>query len=415
MQGSGDGSSRATLIVFGLLFCVFPFGPAFQSLGQALVFLTSLYLVRSRLGPSFRTMPRDVRWLLGGMAAFLLWNVFATLISPSQHSSQPGSYFVGYAPLFILPWLTGLLPKLNEARRKALLSWAALLVFTWGLAVFSQYLWPWRLSGLSLVEHTTRRAQGFYSHPMSLAYASLLLWPLAVRLLLKSPGLWQSWLFASGAGMLLLFSMSRIVQVLAAVFVLWNVFIMLSGRQRLLALVASLLMGAGLAVTDNPVSARFHNLLHPTAHDVMSDYPDDRLAFWHAHLLIIQERPWLGHGVHQGNAFRKPYYERLGLGDFKKQYQAHNQYIQFVAEGGLISLALYGFWLVMSWMVLRRWIADPFIRSTGQQTLLIFSLGVLTQNGFDDTCVRMGVVILYCVLFLNLPTWTGRPEAGSAA
>jgi O-antigen ligase len=402
MQGSGDGSSRATLIVFGLLFCVFPFGPAFQSLGQALVFLTTLYLGRARLLSSVRIMPRELLWLLLGMAAFLLWNVFATLISPSQHRAEPWSYFVGYAPLFILPWLTGLLPKLDQSGQTKLLSFAAVLVFVWGLAVFSQYLFPWRLSGLSLVEHTTRRAQGFYSHPMSLAYASLLLWPFAVRLLLKSPRLWQSWLFAAGAGMLLLFSMSRIVQVLAALLVLWNVFIMLSGRQRLLALITSLLMGVGLAVTDNPVSARFHNLLHPTEQDVMSDYPDDRLAFWHAHLLIIQERPWLGHGVHQGNAFRKPYYERLGLGDFKKQYQAHNQYIQFVAEGGLISLAIYGFWLVMSWIVLRRWIADPFIRATGQQTLLIFSLGILTQNAFDDTCVRMGIVVLYCLLFLNV-------------
>jgi O-antigen ligase len=415
MQGSGDALSRATLIVFGLLFCVFPFGPAFQSFGQTLVFFTTLYLGRARLVSSFRAMPRDVSWLLTSMAAFLLWNVFATLISPSQHRSDPWSYFVGYAPLFVLPWLTGLLPKLDEARRKTLLSCAAVLVFAWGLAVFSQYLFPWRLSGLSLVEHTTRRAQGFYSHPMSLAYASLLLWPFAMRLLIKSPRLWQSWLFAAGAAMLLLFSMSRIVQVLAALLVLWNVFIMLSGRQRLLALMASLLIGAGLAVTDNPVSARFHNLLHPTAQDVMSDYPDDRLAFWHAHLLIIQERPWLGHGVHQGNAFRKPYYERLGLGDFKKQYQAHNQYIQFVAEGGLISLALYGFWLVMTWTVLRRWIENAFMRITGQQTLVIFSLGVLTQNGFDDTCVRMGVVILYCVLFLNLPSWTGKPETRSAA
>ncbi|HET9238529.1 MAG TPA: O-antigen ligase family protein [Oligoflexus sp.] len=410
MQGSDDGSSRATLIVLVLLFCVFPFGPAFQSLGQALVFLSALYLGRARLVSSFQTMPRDVRWLLGGMAAFLLWNVFATLISPSQHHAEPGSYFVGYAPLFILPWLTGLLPKLDDAQKKKLLSFAAGLVLIWGLAVFSQYLFPWRLSGLSLVEHTTRRAQGFYSHPMSLAYASLLIWPFAVRLLLKSPRLWQSWCFAAGAAMLLLFSMSRIVQLLAALVVLGNVFIMLSGRQRLLALMASLLIGTGLAVTDNPVSARFHNLLHPTAQDVMSDYPDDRLAFWHAHLLIIQERPWLGHGVHQGNAFRKPYYERLGLGDFKKQYQAHNQYIQIVAEGGLIALALYGFWLVMTWRVLKRWIGDAFIRNTGQQTLLIFSLGVLTQNAFDDTCVRMGVVILFCVLFLNLPAWTHKPE-----
>jgi O-antigen ligase len=415
MQGSGDSSSRATLIVFGLLFCVFPFGPAFQSLGQTLVFLTSLYLGRSRLRSSLGSMPREVRWLLAGMAAFLLWNVFATLISPSQHRSDPWSYFVGYAPLFILPWLTGLLPKLDETRQTRLWSFAALLVLVWGLLVFSQYLFPWRLSGLSLVEHTTRRAQGFYSHPMSLAYASLLLWPCAVRVVLKSPRAWQSWSFSAGAAMLLLFSMSRIVQLLAALVVLWNVFIMLSGRQRLLALMASLLIGAGLAVTDNPVSARFHNLLHPTEQDVMSDYPDDRLAFWHAHLLIIQERPWLGHGVHQGNAFRKPYYERLGLGDFKKQYQAHNQYIQIVAEGGLIGLALYGFWLVMTWKVLRRWIADTFLRSTGRQTLFIFSLGVLTQNGFDDTCVRMGIVILFCVLFLKLPDWTQRPAAGGAA
>jgi O-antigen ligase len=410
MQSSGGGSSRATLIVFGLLFFVFPFGPALQSLGQVVFFLASLTLCRSRLASSFDRMPRDERWLLGSILGFLLWNVIATLISPSQHRSDPLGYLVGYAPLFILPWLSSLLPKLDEKASQKLLSFAAVLVFVWGLTVLSQYLFPWRLSGNAWVAHVTRRAQGFYSHPMSLAYAGLLLWPFAVRLLLQSPRLWQSWAFASGSVLLLVFSMSRSVQLLAALLVLWNVFIMLSGRQLWLALAASLLIGTGLAVTENPVSARFHNLLHPTTEDVMSDYPDDRLAFWHAHLLIIQQRPWLGHGVHPNNAFRRPYYERLGLGEFKKQYPAHNQYLQLLSEGGMISFVLYGMWIFFTWKVLRRWITNPFFKSTGQQTLVIFSLGILTQNAFDDTCVRMGVVILYCLIFLKMPEVRGLLE-----
>jgi O-antigen ligase len=403
MMGSSGNSSRATIILFGLLFCVFPLGPAVQSLGQGIFVLCALWYCRSRVLSSLAVMTRQERWFFGSMLAFLLWNVFATVISPSQLPAEPGSYFIGYLPLVLLPWLSGLLPKPDAKARSSLVTFGSIVVFIWGLAVLSQYLSPWRWQGASIVEHFTNRAQGFYSHPMSLAYAALLLWPLAVRAIIRSPRRRQSWLFSSGTAMLLLFSMSRIVQLLAALFALWNIFIMLSGRQRLLAFAASLVIGTGLAVTDNPVSARFHNLINPTTEDVMSDYPDDRLAFWHAHLLMIQERPWLGHGVHQNNAFRRPYYERLGLGAFKKQYPAHNQYLQFMAEGGVISLILYGSWLLAAFQLLRCGSLDPFLRGTGQQTLAIFSLGILTQNAFGDICVRMGVVLLFCLLFLLMP------------
>jgi O-antigen ligase len=413
MHGSLAKSSKSTVILLSLLFCVYPFGPAFQNLGLGLFVLGALGLKYFPRMQPLSMMPRSVLWIFAGMLAYLLWCVLATFLSPSEHRSEPLAFFVGYLPLILLPWISGTLPELDSRARQKLLALASVGVLIWGLLVLSQYFFPWRWVGTSVEAARTQRAQGFYSHPMSLAYASLILWPLAIRMILKFPRRWTSWAFGIGAALLLLFSMSRVVQLLSALFTLWNIFVLLSGRQRLTACSLALLLGIVLALTENPVSVRFRHLVNPTAEELMSDYPDDRLAFWHAHLLMIEERPWTGHGVHLNLKFREPYYDRLGLSEFPKKYQAHNQYLQILAEAGIIGLFFYGSWLLAAWVAIQKYISSTFFRVTAQQTLLIFSLGCLTQNAFDDSCVRTGLVIFFCLMLTQMPgRFFGRAPEG---
>jgi hypothetical protein len=126
---------------------------------------------------------------------------------------------------------------------------------------------------------------------------------------------------------------------------------------------------------------------------------------------MIQERPLIGHGVHIGLDYRRPYYERIGLGDFKKQYPAHNQYIQMLAEGGLIALSCFIAWLVFSFRLAKDPRCPLFLRLAVPQTLWIFILGGLTQNAFYDSDVRMGLVIVGVMVAL----FVGRSGTGRRA
>ncbi len=404
-------SSRFTYSLVALLLCVYPFGPAIQNLGLGLVFIASIASIILGQSTDRLKLPFAVSGPLLCLLAFLLSNVVSTWLNPGNHDQEKFAYFMGYFPLVLLPWLATALPELDKKGENQLLSLGALIVLFWGLLSASQSFFPWRWIGVSFVASGIGRAQGFYSHPMSLAYASLIIWPLAIRMLLSFPGRWQSWCLGLGSLLMLVYSMSRIAQVLVLAFTLWNIFALLSGRRRLQILLV-LLLGSGLtAVTENPVSIRFRHLLQADRIDRSSAYPDDRIAFWHAHLLMIQDRPLLGHGIHLNLEFRKPYYERLGLGDFNKQYQAHNQYLQILADGGLIALTWFFAWIVLGWRLMRKTFLSPFLRQTVFQCLLIFLLGCLTQNAFDDSTVRTGLVILWLMIFLKVPRSQTHPSS----
>jgi O-antigen ligase len=394
-----------------ILLLAFPFGPALQNLAMlVVVILSAVHLVKSRSRPAWPA-PGPQRWVALSMLGFLLWNVISSFLNPAN-DSEPIAYFIGYSPLLLLPWLAGSWPDVPEKVWRRLETVGAIAVLIWGIVALTQVLWPWRWVGAMPVLGGIPRAQGFYSHPLTLAYSALLIWPLAILRIFQKPRAWQSWAFGAGAALMLLYSMSRTAQALAALFVLWNVFRMFSGRRRWQILGAVALLGLVLALTKNPISIRFRHLIQGTEENYhFSDYPDDRLAFWHAHAVMIQERPLIGHGVHIGLDYRRPYYERIGLGDFKKQYPAHNQYIQMLAEGGLIALSCFIAWLVFSFRLAKDPRCPLFLRLAVPQTLWIFILGGLTQNAFYDSDVRMGLVIVGVMVAL----FVGRSGTGRRA
>lgn len=73
---------------------------------------------------------------------------------------------------------------------------------------------------------------------------------------------------------------------------------------------------------------------------------DSRLARWDAALQLVKDRPMLGYGVSQESVVLKQQYLKMDMNTAAKEgYNAHNQFLGFAIEGGLIALALLCFYL----------------------------------------------------------------------
>ena len=186
--------------------------------------------------------------------------------------------------------------------------------------------------------------------------------------------------------------------VIAVGFTLWNLWQRLGGKQRWLALALALLTLTTIATTENRISHRIAATFASDSPDRFSDYPDDRLAFWHAHWLMVTERPWLGHGINLNTAYRTPYYEKLNLSDFPRKYSAHNQWLQLLADGGMIGLLFFCAWAAGLLWQLRSRFLDPDFRAIVRQSLAILAIASLTQNAFYDSEVRYLLTLILCLL-----------------
>jgi O-antigen ligase len=168
-------------------------------------------------------------------------------------------------------------------------------------------------------------------------------------------------------------------------------------RKKMLALgLIATTLGIVALSTPNPISQKFQTVLAGQRSDHETPYPDDRLAFWHAHWEMFKDAPIVGHGTDITREDRKPYYERIGLGHIKRMYEAHNMYLQAVVEGGLVAgLGLLTF--LIWWFLHARNFkqVESWQRLGAMITPLAFAAGGLTQNAIQDSEVRY-LLILSC-------------------
>jgi O-antigen ligase len=265
-----------------------------------------------------------------------------------------------------------------------------------------------------------KRARGFYSHPLTFAYAFLALLPVAVhhlRLRLQSGarGHWQAWAILALVLWLVASSLSRVAIVVGFGYVALSAASFgLNATQKKIGFGVALAILVGLAVFPNPIRERMQQSFAGSGEDKHTHYSDDRLAFWDAHWLMVKERPWTGHGVKLDGAYRAPYYEKLGLGDFEKQYEAHNQWLQTLAETGIIGLVLFVLWHV-SWIVnLARRSGLAWWRHPGAQSLLLIGVGGMTQNAFQDAEVRFTLTCILAFIPLIVGNARGNPKSSRA-
>lgn len=388
-----------------LLLAALPLGVAGQNIAAALSALVLLgQLVRKiRLRSQEEHSQGGQRWFASKIgistllaAGLVFWITIAGLLNPGY--PQPGLAGLpnGYLLWIFLPALVAAVCRpLSAANWQRLEQCVAVMALLLGIVATSQYIWGWKLDDGQFVA-APHRAQGFYSHPLTFAYVALLLLPLGAARWVQNPRSSAAWACFAGSMMAVLASQSRTVQLVAVLIVALNIFMRSRGASRLwlaaFGLAGLLVIGA----TDNPIQKKIVATLQG-GYDVRSDYPDDRLAFWHAHWEMFKERPLVGHGENLNDAYRAPYYARIGLADFERQYEAHNMFLQVLINGGLIALMLFvawwGVWLHFAWRHSR----------IGFETLLVFMLAAMTQNAFQDAEVRYGLTLVIAALALAMP------------
>ncbi len=376
---------RYNLIIFSALVFSLPLGVAAQNAIVFLVFILSLKSPRH----SGITIPKGI--ILAPLA-LTLWTIAATIFNPANPETKPYEYFFGYLPLFLMPWL--LLPRIKwqSFYKDKLLFLANMIAVAWVSIVISQYIWGWSLNHLE--GGLKFRPQGFFSHPLTLSYIVLLLWPWALHYLTIAPRQWKRWILPSSIFIILILTQSRACQGIAYTLLLWVVLTKTSGPRRWTILIAIGLLSSLILITENPISSRFYDLFSDSNPDRFSHYPDDRLAFWDAHWQMIKERPIFGHGMHLHYAYRKPYYELIGLKDFLKQYEAHNQYLQIWANSGLIGLLVFLYWLgcLIRYGSSLGKASEPWL-----QMIFVFIVGAVVQNAFSDSEVRNTLMVIICL------------------
>lgn len=132
----------------------------------------------------------------------------------------------------------------------------------------------------------------------------------------------------------------------------------------------------------------------------------ERIAHWQAALAMWRDHLWLGVGA--GNyavvydQYNLPrWYEPLG--------HAHNVYLNFAAEAGLLGLLAYGWlWLAALWQALRRATArDPFVSALGAGILGGLAAASV-HNFFDNLWVQH--IYLTLALLLGLLAVLAAPS-----
>lgn len=340
--------------------------------------------------------------------AYMLIGVISTALNPGN-LVNPFHACGGLLGIWLLPGLinatrpgdSSLIGEVSVRMSR----WVPIAIALWGLIALTQMLWSWKLGDGGIVSIHSPRAQGFYSHPLTLAYVALVFLPFVTSGLFRAPRDWRAWVSFLGILLLIVASKSRTVQVVSLLVIVGNAWLLLRGRARAITMVILSAVVAIVLVTENPISKRFHESLEANA--ATEGYTDDRMVFWHVHWEMFKDRPLLGHGENLDTAYRTPYYEALGFKDFPKKYEAHNLFLQILVNGGLVGLAAFCTWI--------GWIIFGLVRARGTafgsapiQSVLALLLAGMTQNAFQDSEVRYALMLPVVIAVLCYPR---RPHA----
>lgn len=125
---------------------------------------------------------------------------------------------------------------------------------------------------------------------------------------------------------------------------------------------------------------------------------DSRVARWHAAVNVISEKPFLGYGVSKETLTLVDEYKSLGLhASEKSKYNAHNQFLGFFIEGGVLSFFLLLFFFFFN-----------MFKVFKQKNILgfFFFLSVFVVCLIENYLIRNAAVIFIsffstCFLFIN--------------
>jgi len=381
-----------SLLVSGI-----PFGAAGQNIILGIVTLAMLFAARRQrqAGADIGERPPHHGAVIltpAVLLGFLLWTSLSSFFNHLNPHADLLAHWAGYAPLVLLPAFAGVCYSMlgPEAWRRHE-RWLVAVVALVAALALSQAVFGWERLGMAFVSGS-QRARALYSHPLTLAYAVIFVLPWAIIKIMREPRRPFSVLFFLSVMILVWTTRSRVVQCVSLALIVGNIFYLLRAKARWWIGALTVVFLALVAVTNNPVSRNFRLTFSGEADRHAHGYADDRLAFWHAHWLLIKERPILGHGFHIPAAVKNAAYEQLGLAAMPKKYNAHNIYIQIAAESGSVGLAIFLLWVVIYGVAFFRLSRHDLTGMILLQTWLAFWLASLTQNALHDNEVR------YCLI-----------------
>lgn len=149
-----------------------------------------------------------------------------------------------------------------------------------------------------------------------------------------------------------------------------------------------------------------------------------RFAFWRVHWQMFLDSPWfgIGHAQTQSTTLRDAYFQALGLEDMERKMNAHQFFIQTLADVGVFGFVVLGGLVLFLLLRLRKMLqthpahhiqtfrGQPLIWLALSLAILANALHGLSQNTFYDASV-MVIYLGWVCLFLHAMVWPRRNGA----
>lgn len=278
------------------------------------------------------------------------------------------------------------------------------------------------------------RAYGGYGHPLTLASVCLAYssfsWSLFCVLLFKkltqsliskvyfnrSKNLTLSILLGITVlnSAILALTMSKVAIIInfSLIFFIFTFFTLLSQerifRKLLFIFIFFLIFIFGLSILQR--NHTFKRLKQTYQNVKISGHPgkdDNRLKFWEVYISMIKDRWLSGYGSYIiRKEVRNNYYDKLGYSKLSEKFNAHNNYLEILADIGVLGTALFILIMIFLFVKLRKSIFNKsiYLKIFFLPFLISFMANLthsLTQNVFYDSSVTY--IYLY---FLILLVWS---------
>lgn len=131
-----------------------------------------------------------------------------------------------------------------------------------------------------------------------------------------------------------------------------------------------------------------------------------RQYFWKVYWQMFLDKPVVGHGNYWlKDGVRENYYNKMGFENLPEKYNAHNNYLEILASGGLLAF----FWIITILGFLYKTLKNKINENFKEMNFLIFCylsmfianlIHALTQNVFfDSSVVYIYTSIIYVIIW----------------
>lgn len=367
MQERGTYLDRWFGYLFMLYAVVSPISISATNVALALIILAGLKILYDAKGKNELVFqPKlTVLYLL-----LFIWAGITALITTGNIVKQDISNIWEYSPIIFFPLLLQVLKINKEKVLMILLVFSSIVCI---LGIF-QYFIP-SITYPFPKQLVSDRFKGFFSHHLHtggfysistiLSLTLVLFWHCERR---KRFVLWLFFLL-NLAALLLTFARSYYV----AIILVMPVLFLLKGRR-------SFFMGSLIVTTFLVVLFSFPNPINSRIKTIYNlDYGSNkaRIHIWEASLEMFKDHPLIGVGPSNWKKLAREYYfPKIGKVWYGTYGHAHNSYLTWLSECGIIGLLLFlSFWFLVVWRLLT--VKSQMLPGSFDYALIIGTLGSL--------------------------------------